>query len=158
MASGCWPAAAAAPVHKVIVIDGSYSMDYRGESTTTFARAKQLAARLVRDSRQGDVFTVIQMGRAAKTIVGPEVIDHATVATQIEALAESHAAADLAGALSLVHESLADDKSSRKLPDQKEVIIFTDLQRSTWARPGFPRGAWERGRQRVRASRRRLSS
>src|SRR5438552_3687249 len=37
----------ASPAHKVLVIDGSYSMAYRPDGNTNFARSKQLAAELV---------------------------------------------------------------------------------------------------------------
>jgi len=123
----------AAPSHKVLVIDDSYSMGYRGNKETNFARAKQLAASLVRDSRSGDVFTVIRMSGPPKTIVGPGAIDQAVVASQIEMLAESHTAADLAGAISLVQQAFENGKDTRKLPEQREVYFFTDLQRSTWS-------------------------
>src|SRR5436190_14728422 len=51
----------AAPTHKVLVIDGSYSMAYRADGSTNFAKAKQLAAEIVRASLPGDAFTVILM-------------------------------------------------------------------------------------------------
>lgn len=121
-----------APVHKVLVIDGSFSMAYRGDANTIFTRTKQLASQLVRESRQGDVFTVVDMGQPAKLVVGPDVIDHAAVATQIESLTPAYAAADLAGAVALIQQSIAPDKTSGILPAQKEVYFFTDLQRSTW--------------------------
>src|SRR5436190_20130037 len=46
----------AAPVHKILVIDGSYSMSYRAGSSTNFANTKQLASELVTKSGSGDVF------------------------------------------------------------------------------------------------------
>src|SRR6185312_1098811 len=64
----------AAPVHKILVIDGSYSMAYRVDRGSNFAEAKRLATVLVGDSRAADVFTVILMGAPPKLIVGPEVI------------------------------------------------------------------------------------
>src|SRR5215208_7156386 len=33
-----------APIHKILVLDGSYSMAYRANGVTNFAKAKQLAA------------------------------------------------------------------------------------------------------------------
>jgi hypothetical protein len=124
-----------APVHKVLVFDTSFSMAYQADANINFGRAKQLAAQLVRDSRQGDVFSVIDMGRPAKIIVGPDVIDHSAVATQIETLSVSHTGADLAGALTLVQQTLTSDKSAHKLPDKADVYFLTDLQRTTWAQP-----------------------
>lgn len=121
-----------APVHKVLVIDGSYSMAYRADSNTNFAHAKQLAAELVQKSQSDDVFTVILMTSAPKLIIGPEVIDQATVASKIESLAQPQTGADLAGALALVRDTLS-ATNGRRLPDRKEVYFFTDLQHRTWA-------------------------
>jgi hypothetical protein len=99
-------AGGAAPAHKILVIDNSFSMAYRGVDSTHFARARRLAADLVRDSRAGDVFTLIVMA-PPKHLLGPEVIDHAAVAAQVDSLLQSHTAANLAGAIALVNESLS---------------------------------------------------
>jgi hypothetical protein len=120
-----------APAHKVIVIDGSYSMAFRGGEATCFERAKQLAAGLVRDSGPGDSFTVILLAEPARTILGRDVVDHAIVASQIESLAQSHAGGDLAGALSLAEEAL-DEADERRSGLRKEVYFFSDLQRVSW--------------------------
>jgi hypothetical protein len=125
---------ASAPMHRILVIDGSYSMAYRDGETSRFARAKQLAVDEVRDSRPADCFTVILMAAPARTILGREVVDHATVAAQIEDLSQPHTVADLAGALTLVREALASEQKPGKAFGGQEVYFFTDLQRATWAR------------------------
>src|SRR5690349_7150673 len=77
------------PSHKILVLDGSYSMAYRGDGNTNFAVAKQLAAKMVRASRPGDAFTVILMSSTPRIVVGTQAFDHAAVAIQIESLAQS---------------------------------------------------------------------
>ncbi len=124
---------AAAPTHRILLLDSSYSMAYRTSDTTAFARAKRMAARLVRESRAGDVFTVIRLATQAEEIVGPPVIDHAAVAEQIESLKESQSSANLRAGLALAQSALTQAGSSRPTPAQKEVVIFSDLQRLTWA-------------------------
>lgn len=121
-----------APTHKILVIAGSYSMDYRDDGASRFARAKQAAASLVRDSGSADTFTLILMAAPAKKILGRQVIDHAAVVAQIEALTQPHTGADLDGALRLVEESIASKSSDRKTSDRHEVFFFTDLQQTTW--------------------------
>ncbi len=121
----------AVPMHKILVLDGSYSMAYRANSSTDFDKAKQLAASLVRQSQSTDVFTVILMSSAPKLIVGPGVIDHAEVALQIESLTQPQTVADLASTITRVQESI-DEKGVRNLPDRNEVYFFTDVQRGTW--------------------------
>jgi hypothetical protein len=122
----------AGPSHKVIVIDGSYSMAYRPNGNTNFTQAKQLAAGMVNASHPGDAFTVILMASPPKSVVGSEVFDHAAVATQIESLVQPQAGADLAATLALVREALA-DKGSHITPARKEVYFLTDLQARTWS-------------------------
>ncbi|MEX0611945.1 MAG: BatA domain-containing protein, partial [Pirellulales bacterium] len=95
------------PTHHVLVIDGSYSMAYRDEGPSRFERARQLAAAMVRLGRPADTFTVILMSKPARSILDRDVIDHAAVAAQIEALTQPHSGADLAGALTLVQEALS---------------------------------------------------
>ena len=121
----------AAPVHRVLVIDASYSMAYRPNGNTNFAQAKRMAADMVRSSHPGDVFTVILMSSAPKLAIDAEVFDHAAAARQIESLAQTHAGADLVGTMILVQEALA-KKDGRRVPARKEVYFFTDLQRRTW--------------------------
>ena len=49
----------------MLVIDGSYSMAYKPADKSRFERAKELAARIVEESPQGDGFTLVLDGRAA---------------------------------------------------------------------------------------------
>jgi hypothetical protein len=120
------------PTHKILVIDGSFSMDYRDESVTRFARAKEAAAEIVRQSRSADSFTVILMATPAKTILGRETIDHAAVTAEIDSLRQSHSLADLPGAIALVEEAIKRDQSDRRASGRYEVYFLTDLQRQTW--------------------------
>ena len=135
----------AAPTHKVLVIDGSYSMAYRPDGLTNFARAKQMAIELVNTSHPGDVFTVILMASRAKIIIGVEVVDHAAVVKQIESLTQPQGGADLAAAVALIQEAFT-DKASSNLPSRKEVCFFTDLQRITWGLLKDDQSAAEKGR------------
>jgi hypothetical protein len=121
----------AGPSHKVIVIDGSYSMAYRANGNSNFAVVKQLAAEMVNASHPGDAFTLILMTSVPKLVVSSEVFDHIAVTSQIESLSQSQAAADLTGTLALVQEALT-DKVPHNTPAHKEVYFLTDLQTRTW--------------------------
>jgi hypothetical protein len=118
------------PAHKVLVIDGSYSMAYRDNGASRFSQAKQLAAEMVRGSGAADAFTVILMAAPAKTIVGPAVADQ--VAAEIESLTQSHTGADLGGTLTLVEEAIAKSMDRSEASRRQEVHFFTDLQSITW--------------------------
>src|SRR3970282_145108 len=56
--------------HKVLVLDRSYSMAYKPADETLFARAKQLAARVVDKSSQGDGFTLVLLADPPRVVVG----------------------------------------------------------------------------------------
>jgi len=120
------------PTHKILIIDGSYSMDYRDADASRFVRAKRTAAALVRDSRSADTFTVILMASPAKTILGREVVDHAAVIDQIEGLTQPHTGANLTSALAIAEEAIQSDVGKRRSSDRHEVYFLTDLQRVTW--------------------------
>ncbi len=137
---------ASAPAHKILVIDSSYSMAYipqaddlssraAEQSATHFARAKQLAAELIRDSSSADAFTVIVLADPARTVLGREVVDPAAVADQVLSLSQSQTGADLAATLDLVAEALQRNADDPRGLERQEVYFFTDLQRTTWA-PG----------------------
>src|SRR4051794_866127 len=53
--------AAETTAHVVLVIDGSYSMDYRGGEKSRFELAKERARQLVAGGRQGDGYSLVLM-------------------------------------------------------------------------------------------------
>jgi hypothetical protein len=121
----------ALPAHKILVIDGSYSMAYQSSDRTNFANAKQIALQMVQQSNPADVFTVILMASPAKVVVSAELLDHAAVWREIESLVQAHKGADLASALALVRDALA-NTNGRDFPGGTEVYFLSDLQRCTW--------------------------
>jgi hypothetical protein len=129
------------PTHKFLVLDGSYSMDYRDDNAARFARAKKSAAAIVHNSRPADSFTVILMAAPAKIILDREIIDHAAVVAEIDTLKQSHTSADLPGALTLIEDAIKQGQADRRLAARHEVYFFTDLQRKTWSSGSHaPRG------------------
>jgi hypothetical protein len=121
-----------APSHKIIVIDGSYSMAYRRNRDTNFTAAKQFAVDLVQAGHPGDAFTVILMSSNPRVIVGGLSFDQAAVAAQIGSLKQNQGRARLPETIALIRETIA-DKSQHNLPAPKEVYFFTDLQARSWA-------------------------
>jgi hypothetical protein len=126
--------------HKVIVVDGSLSLTLRGDDgNTLFDKAKALAANLVRSSAAGDGFSVVLLAAPAQSVVPGPAEEAAKVAKEIEALRCPHGAADLGATLQLVEELLRRDPGKYA---QREVYFVSDLQRTTWAPPTSPGGAW----------------
>ena len=52
----------------MLVIDGSFSMGYRPGDKTRFERAKEIASRIVEESRQGDGFTLVLMSEPPRVV------------------------------------------------------------------------------------------
>jgi hypothetical protein len=126
---GLAPAAAGQRTHKILVVDGSFSMGLKDGDGTCFDKARALAAAIVRDSSGGDGFSVVLMAAPPRRIVPEPSEDARKVGAEIDALRLTHGNADLFATLSTV-ESLV-QASPGKYPD-REVYFLTDLQQSTW--------------------------
>jgi hypothetical protein len=119
--------------HRVIVLDGSLSMAYAAGDRQRFDEAKDLAARLVRDSRGGDVLSVVLMADPPRVVIG----DASPSANQAEVLKEiaqiplTHGGTDLVASLGAVDRALEVSTIPRK-----EVVFITDLQAASWRKSG----------------------
>jgi hypothetical protein len=115
--------------HKILVIDGSFSMGLKVGDVSCFEKARALATQIVRDGSGGDGFSVVLMASPPRRIVPEPSEDGRKVATEIASLRLTHGNADLPATLNTV-ESLVRG-SPGKFPD-KEVYFLTDMQQSTW--------------------------
>ena len=123
------------PVHRVLVIDGSFSMDFRGDEQSLFERAQKRASELVQDASVGDTFTLIVMGQPPELVYPRPSPDKTAVVREISALKVSHQGADLSATLQMIHKIL-DVKSGAELGvDQQVVYFFSDLGRASWELP-----------------------
>ena len=128
--------------HRVMVIDGSYSMAYRSPETSRFDRAKKLAARLVEESQPGDGFTLVVMSDPPKVVVRNPVFARGDFLAEIDRLALTHGSADLPATLDRVEEVLATARREHPRIAREEICVFTDLGRVGWhieppGRPAF---------------------
>ena len=116
----------------VVVLDASYSMDYRQADATRFDAAKRLAGELVQDSLQGDGFSLILLATPPRVVVGDPVFDREDLAGEIAELRRTDGGADLAATLAEIERVL--DRAARREPRlrQRRVCFFTDLGRTTW--------------------------
>ena len=120
--------------HRVLVLDGSLSMAYSTAEKTRFDRAKALAAQLVRDTRRGDVLSIVLMGDPPRIIVGDASpsANQAEVLKEVDGITLPHGGTDLVASLGAIDRVLEVSTIPRK-----EVIFLTDLQAASWRRPGF---------------------
>jgi hypothetical protein len=121
--------------HRVIVIDGSYSMDYKPGDKNRFEQAKDLARQIVEESLLGDGFTLILMAEPPHVTVGTPVFDRADFLDELGRLRMPHAGGDLAAALARVEEVLQTARREHPKLVRHEVHIVSDLGRTTWNLP-----------------------
>jgi hypothetical protein len=115
--------------HKILVIDGSFSMGLKAGDASCFDRARDLAVRAIQEGGGNDGFSVLLLAAPPRRIVSEPSDDARKVADEVRALRLPHGNGDLAATLNAVEDLLA--KSPGKF-EEREVYFFTDLQRATW--------------------------
>lgn len=119
--------------HRMLVIDGSYSMackDERGASR--FQTAKSLARRLVEDSPPGDGFTLLLMSSPPRAVVKTPALEPAAFLAELDALDMPQTSFDLPATLERIEETL--NAARRETPglERAEVYFFSDLCKVGW--------------------------
>jgi hypothetical protein len=120
----------------LLVIDGSYSMDYRREGTSRFEQAKEMARKLVRQGQQGDGYALILMGQPPRVVISDPAFDPRDVAEELASLEMPHAGASLPQTLAEIEATLLSARERHPRLVQRRVIFFTDLGRTTWQEAG----------------------
>jgi len=119
--------------HRVLVLDGSYSMAYQPTDQTRFDRAKQMARQMVEESPQGDAFTLVLMSSPPRVVVGRPAVEPSEILREIDALRLSHASADLPATVRAIRQVVDNARGENFRLARHEVYFLTDLQRLTWA-------------------------
>lgn len=115
--------------HRILVVDGSLSLTARADAKTRFDTALAQAEQAIRAANPGDGFTLIVLAGPAQAAVPGPSADADKVLAELHRLKPTHGAADLSGGLALVADTLA--RSPKAYP-RRQVLLFTDLQRSAW--------------------------
>jgi hypothetical protein len=117
--------------HRVLVLDGSFSMAYRVTDRDRFERAKQVASAILEDARKGDAASLVLMAAPPRVVVGEPSANLSAVGDEVRALELPHGGADLAATLAKLDEILTASSL-----EQKEIYFITDLQKASWAATG----------------------
>jgi hypothetical protein len=120
-------------VHRVLVLDGSYSMAYKPTEKTRFDRAKELARQIVEESPQGDAFTLVVMSSSPRVVVSTAALEPSGVIEEIDSLQLPQTTADLPAAIPAIRQLVENVARENPRIDRHEVYFLTDLQRLTWA-------------------------
>lgn len=123
---------AGARVHHVLVLDATMSMGLRDGPATLLERARQQALNLLDQSGRGDVFSVLVFDHSAKALTPTPLADRARVRSALIGVEQSAAAGDLARVIPLIQNALETGADRAESIDRQEVVIFSDLARSTW--------------------------
>jgi uncharacterized membrane protein len=121
--------------HRIIVIDGSFSMGRKVADTTSFEKARAFASQIVRDARPGDGFSLILMSSPAQAVVAGPSDNAANVIQEIDELIMPHANADLASASTII-ERLTNQPSGNY--HQRVLYFLSDMQKATFHGSGLP--------------------
>ena len=126
--------------HRVLVIDGSYSMLYKPDEKSRFERAKEVAARIVAESPQGDGFSLVLMAAPPRVVVGAPAFESGQFRQELENLRVTQTMVDLPATLAAVGRLLGNARREDPRLVRHEVYFLTDLGRAGWA-PGSSRAA-----------------
>jgi hypothetical protein len=118
--------------HRVIVLDGSYSMACVSDEVSRFDRARQTAVRIVEASGQGDGFTLILMASPPQVVVGLPALEPSRVVQEIERLKPLDTSADLPATTAAIEDVLRAARKEYPRLIREEVYFLTDLGRQGW--------------------------
>ena len=118
--------------HRVLVLDGSFSMAYKPTEQSRFDRAKELARQIVEESRQGDGFSLVLMAAPPKVLVAAPAVERSEILREIADLPPPCATSDLPASLAAIEQVLATAERENPRLTQHEVYFLTDLQRVGW--------------------------
>ena len=124
--------------HYLLALDVSYSMDYRTGDKSRLDRAKELAAQVIRDSRQGDGFTLVLMGDPPQVAISDPAFDPRDVVDEIDSVRVRHGGANLPMTLAEIENVLQEVQRRQTRLTATRVCFFTDLGRTTWEDAATP--------------------
>lgn len=119
--------------HRVLVIDGSYSMAYRPADKSRFEQAKAVARQIVHESPRGDGFSLVLMSDPARAVVCTPALEPEEFLREIDGLALPQTTADLPRTLAVIDEALKSGRREQPGLEREEVYFLTDLGRVGWA-------------------------
>lgn len=126
--------------HTVIVIDGSYSMNYTVGEKSRFDRAKELAEKRVEEGTQGDGYTLLLMTDVPRTIIAEPAFNPQDVTQELGGLKQPHTGASLLPTLAEARRLIVSARERHPRLDEVHVLFLTDLGRNTWREVATPDG------------------
>ncbi|HEY3323347.1 MAG TPA: BatA domain-containing protein [Planctomycetota bacterium] len=119
-----------ASVHRVIVIDNSYSMGQLVGGKPLFEKAKQLAFDLTEKLSLSDDVDVLLANNTVEEIAASRTAKRQDILNQIKAAQLSDGGTDIPKSIAAACRLL----SERKGKSRREIIVITDCTRAAWER------------------------
>jgi hypothetical protein len=128
-------------VHRVVVVDGSFSMNYRPTGQQSyFEQAQALAERIVDNAREGDGLSLVVLGTPSRTVVGPPLFRKDEMRAIVEDLRQPHGAGNLPQCLNELDRLLSKSREMHPQIRRRIVYFVTDLGKQTWEPTDAARG------------------
>jgi len=119
-----------APVHRILVIDSSFSMRWNGEEQSVFEAAREMARTQISASNPGDAFQLIQISNSSPhALISRPSRQQAYVMDEITRMQPTEEYGNVGQALQTALEYLG---QAQELA-QKEVIVISDFQAQSWS-------------------------
>jgi SAM-dependent methyltransferase len=133
-------APAAERTHRVLVLDGSFSMDYKPTGDRSyFDQVKQLARRIVDRGREGDAYSLVVLGTPSRAVTSAPLARREDVLPLIDELTQPHGAGDLTSCLNEIDRVVGKTRETLPQIRRREIHFLTDLGRNTWEPTGAGR-------------------
>ncbi len=122
------------PIHRVVLLDVSYSMGTREADQTRFQIAKERLAKIVNEAPAGSGFTLVTMGSTAGVIVAEPAFDRQQFLRLLDGIELSHGGADPLAAINAADLLVQKVKPSSNF-SQHVITIASDLGENSWGTP-----------------------
>ena len=116
-------------VHRIVVIDQSYSMGCQDKGVTRFQRALDQAQKLVEDA---ETLSIVGWGTQVENLTGRPVRDKSVATSVLESMQITANRVSLEAALDGVANAL--ERAKQELPriNDHQVFFLTDMASNTW--------------------------
>ncbi|MCH8830320.1 MAG: VWA domain-containing protein [Planctomycetes bacterium] len=111
----------------VFIIDGSYSMGWKGQQVTPHKAAVTFARKFLKELRPGDTFSLIDARDQVRVVIDPPTSDFDRVRKELNKLPPPSGTSDLAEATRKALQIL-----SKTSNISREIIVITDGQAKGW--------------------------
>ncbi len=112
----------------VLVLDNSYSQDFRATGGTNFENAQKQASDLVADLQRGSDVSIVLMSGTNAPLYDSGVFNTKRVADDLQKLEAGYGKAEVPSAL-----DVASVLSRNMSHAQREIIVISDFQRISWS-------------------------